>query len=62
MKFRERLKDRQFWTKVLLWSLLLCIAPFALEMVILADVMGIEIAMAFFAYYLKDAVMISQAI
>lgn len=38
---------------VLLWLLLLSLAPFAIEIILLADLIGIELAMAFLAYYVK---------
>lgn len=61
MDWRSRIKDRAFWNRVLLWLLLLSIAPFAIEILFLADIVGIELAMAFFAYYLKDMGLIWQA-
>lgn len=39
---------------LLLWLLLLCIAPFAIEIVFLADLIGIELAMSFLFYYAKS--------
>ncbi|BFM10538.1 hypothetical protein R50072_06910 [Simiduia litorea] len=60
MDWKSRLQDKRFWKKVLLWSLLLCVAPFAVEIVFLADVVGIEMALAFCAYFLKDTLLIWQ--
>ena len=48
------LRSPGFWRRAGLWLLLLTLAPFAIEIIILADLVGIELAMAFVAYWARD--------
>ncbi len=45
--------DRELLKKILYVTIILAIAPFALEVVLLADVAGAEFAVFFLLYYLK---------
>lgn len=40
--------------KILFWCILLCIAPFALEVVIMAEFVGAELALYFLTVYIRD--------
>lgn len=46
--------DRALMKKILYIMIILAIAPFALEVVLLADVAGAELAVLFSIYYLKS--------
>ena len=50
--------DRRKWLKVGAWLLIVAIAPFAIEILILADIAGAEFALVFLFAYLKSVVMV----
>ncbi len=45
--------DRKTWIKVGSWILILLVAPFSFEILILADVVGVDVALAVLVLYLK---------
>lgn len=51
---QDTVQSPGFWRRAALWALLLCLAPFAIEIIIMADLIGIELAMAFVAYWGRD--------
>lgn len=51
--------DRALLKKILYIMIILAIAPFALEVVLLADVAGAEFAVLFAVYYLKSTAYIA---
>ena len=49
-------RDRKTWVEIGAWLLLVLLAPFAIELVLLADVVGAEAALVFLFVYLKASI------
>ena len=49
-------RDRKTWIKIGAWLLLALLAPFAIELVLLADIVGAEAALLFLFVYLKASI------
>ncbi|WP_428818659.1 hypothetical protein [Microbulbifer sp. MCCC 1A16149] len=48
------------WKLILFWSILILIAPFAIETVMLAELAGAEFAIGFLLLYLKQSIMFAR--